>query len=446
MLRSSVFLGIASTLSLLAACSARPGGNSQNGSDGTSGSAGQGASDGGTFAAGAAGNIGGSFGNGGAGAGQAGASSQSCSTPEGDDDGDGFAEADGDCNDCDPNVNPGAIEVINAVPDMNGMIPPKADEDCDGTADNAVDSCDDGLALGDTDPFSGAKAIELCQKATADDKKWGVTKAAYVRADGSSGKPPKPLQYGLKKKFGNNVNPQGGQSLLVLSAGYARDVNDPNKCGSETCSNNSGGNPPAGFPQDVPGCDGVTEINDDVALDLRIRTPTNATGYSFNFKFYTFEFPEYICTEFNDQFIALVDPAPMGSIKGNISFDSKTNPVSVNIAFFDVCDTASKGQWGQWCEFFGGNCPPPPNPYCPSGKAELAGTGFDAWAGGTYAGGTTWLKTQAPVTGGEEITVRFAIWDTGDNALDSTAIIDNFRWIANGGTVSVGTVEEPEPK
>src|SRR6185503_3207561 len=96
---------------------------------------------------------------------------------------------------------------------------------------------------------------------------------------------------------------------------------------------NFGGTAPPGFPQDVPGCTPSPDIFDDVALDLKIRTPKNATGYSFNFKFYSFEFAEWVCTSFNDQFIALVTPAPPGSINGNISFDSKNNPVSVNIGF-----------------------------------------------------------------------------------------------------------------
>ena len=56
-----------------------------------------------------------------------------------------------------------------------------------------------------------------------------------------------------------------------------------------------------------------TEQNDDIGLDLTIRAPTNATGYKFNFKFHSFEFGEYVCTSFNDQFIALVNPPPMGS-------------------------------------------------------------------------------------------------------------------------------------
>ncbi|MBP7292348.1 MAG: hypothetical protein KBB21_37315, partial [Nannocystaceae bacterium] len=118
---------------------------------------------------------------------------------------------------------------------------------------------------------------------------------------------------------------------------------------------------------------------------------------------------------FNDQYIALVDPAPMGSINGNISFDSMSNPVSVNIAFFDVCSG------------------------CALGTGELAGTGFDTW---DDAGATSWLVTTAPVDGGDEFTIRFAIWDTGDSAWDSTVLLDNFRWLAGGGEVDVGT--EPE--
>jgi hypothetical protein len=34
----------------------------------------------------------------------------------------------------------------------------------------------------------------------------------------------------------------------------------------------------------------------------------------------------------------------------------------------------------------------------------------------------------------------------GDGLLDSTALVDNFQWIANGGTVVVGTVPVPTPK
>src|SRR5262249_29441428 len=153
--------------------------------------------------------------------------------------------------------------------------------------------------------------------------------------------------------------------------------------------------------------------------------PTNATGYSFSFKFYSMEYPYWVCNAYNDQFIALVSPPPQGSIKGNISFDSLHNPVSVNLGFFDVCNPNEQGLYAYDCNnsmlAHIGNCPAPPSPYCPSGVAALASTGFDALDvsyGG--AGATSWLTSQAPITGGDLVTIRFALWDTGDNQFDST--------------------------
>ncbi|MBK8253908.1 MAG: choice-of-anchor L domain-containing protein [Polyangiaceae bacterium] len=374
-------------------------GNGGNGGNG--GSNGVGASDGGIF------DVGG-------GPGAGGANPNECiSGPDEDKDQDGASVNQGDCNDCDPNVGPGAIEVQVTEPDMNGMIPEPADENCDGMVDNVVEACDMGIALNDTNPMNGAKAVDLCETATPGDKKWGVLQAAYVRADGSTSIPPNALQYGILDKFGPNVNVQRGQRMLGLSSGYARTPDQPGNCGSLSCYSNAPGTAPAGFPQDVPACPGSTAINDDVALELKIRSPKNATGYKFNFKFYSFEYPEWVCTSFNDQYISLISPPPMGSINGNVSFDTQNNPVSVNVAFFDA------------------------NPN------ELVGTGFDVW---DDAGATSWLQTQAPIKGGDEITVRFAIWDTGDSAWDSTALVDNFQWIANGGTVVVGTIPIPDPK
>ena len=341
--------------------------------------------------------------------------------PDEDRDQDGFSVNQGDCNDCDANVNPGAVEVVVTEPDMNGDVPAPADEDCDGKIDNVVESCDAGLALADADPMNAARALDLCQTASAGDKRWGVLGAKYVRADGSATIPPSPLQYGIMEGFGPNVNTQRGERLFVLSSGRARIPGQPDACGSLGCASNWPGAPPAGFPQDVPGCAGSKNINDDVGLELKLRAPMNATGYSFSFKFYTFEYPEWVCTSFNDQYITLVSPAPEGSIGGNISFDKKSNPVSVNIAFFEVCG----------------------DPQCALGPSELLGTGFDTW---DDAGGTGWLKTQAPVKGGDEFTIRFAIWDTGDSSWDSTTLIDNFEWVANGGQVLVGTEEIPDPK
>ncbi|UQA63709.1 choice-of-anchor L domain-containing protein [Polyangium aurulentum] len=346
--------------------------------------------------------------------GSTGSGSSSCMNDKSvDDDGDGSSEAQGDCNDCDKNVGPGAVEVINADPMAQA-----SDEDCDGNVDNVLNTtCDDNIALTDPDPKNGARAIDLCQFVDPADKKWGVLEARYVRASGVEAAYKSAI--GILSDFGPNVNVQKGTRMLALSSGYSRLAAQPGACGQSSCNTYGAGSPPGGFPQDVPNCPGSKNINDDIGLEVKIRAPKNATGYKFNFKFYSFEYPEYVCTSFNDQFIALVNPAPMGSINGNISFDSKKNPVSVNVAFFDVCDG------------------------CPLGASEMDGTGFNVW---NDAGGTAWLATQAPINGGEEFSVRFAIWDTGDSALDSTAVIDGFEWIANGGTVSVGTDTVPTPK
>lgn len=420
MSRSFFYLaGMVSALALAAACSAtgksnifgEGGGGSEEDGEGTETTSGPGVG-GSTGGEGVGGldlttGVGGSTGSG---------------TPCGNDlsidgDEDGFTGNDGDCNDCDPNVNPGAIEVVITQPLDDGGLAPAADEDCDGQVDNVLTACDDAINIDDFDAMNGAKVVDICQVATPQDKKWGVLSAGYVRANGAAAGPSQ--QVGVLDSFGPNVHPQNGMRMLGLSSGRARAATQAGACGSLSCYGYGAGSAPPGFPQDSPACQGGPDVNDDIALELKLRAPKNATGYSFNFDFYSFEYPEWVCTTFNDQFIALVSPPPMGSINGNISFDSQSNPVSVNIAFFEVC---------------GG---------CTLGTAELQGTGFDTW---DDAGATSWLKTNAPVTGGEEFMIRFTIWDTGDQAWDSTALVDNFQWIANGGTVTIGTTPVEDPK
>jgi hypothetical protein len=421
-MRSALLVvSMSGSAALFAACSAEnkasgvftsaagPGGGDSGGNVTSGGTGGKNSGNGSGGELGLGGNLSGAGGNTGPG----------CSSGVDEDlDKDGFTVTQGDCNDCDLNVNPGAIEVI-ALADPDGGVPASADEDCDGMADNVPQPCDDTLALADGEPMHAANAIELCAQATAADKKWGVLEAKYVRANGNVFNPG--LQVGLQPGFGPNVNPQAGKRLFALSSGHARTPGQPGSCNTLICMSNTNGTAPAGFPAAVPGCPGNTDINDDVALEVKLRSPKNATGYSFDFFFYTFEYPEWVCKSYNDQFIALVTPPPTGSINGNISFDSMTNPVSVNIAFFSVCKEAK----------------------CTLGTSALQGTGFDTW---NDAGGTSWLKTQAPVTGGDELSIRFAIWDTGDQSYDSTALVDNFQWIANGGTVGVGTDPIETPK
>ena len=439
-----VSCGVAVVVAVAAGCSSGSnqggftdgvdGGASSNSSSGSSSSG-----SGGTLGDGAVGN----FGDGQAGS-SGGTVQCNVTNPDADMDMDGWTPNQGDCNDCDPNVNPGAIDVLHSV---DGGTPVWGNEDCSGMpGDNAM-PCDQGLALGDLVAGDGAKAIELCATASMTDRKYGVLSAAYVRADGTAF-PTVAAQVGIESAWGTNVKVQGGQNMLAMSSGYSRSVGQTGACNGISCQTNATGTPPPGFPQDDPACPPTKAIADDVALELQIRVPTNATGYSFNFKFYSFEFPDWVCdtSGYNDQFVALVSPPPTGSYVptgstfGNISFDSNNHPVSVNMGFFDACDPTTPARFASHCISGGGVCPSIPSPYCPLGVNDLAGTGFDVWHSTVGpAGATRWLKTQAPAQPGSVITVRFAIWDAGNSQFDSTVLVDNFQWIATGGTVAVGT-------
>jgi hypothetical protein len=362
--------------------------------------------------------------------------------PDLDMDGDGWSPNEGDCNDCNPYVNPGAVDFPQAIGPDGGLLP-GVDYDCSGTFDPPT-PCDQGLALDDVDANDGAKAIELCQTTTANpplpQKTWGVISAQYVRANGVTYANPGD-QVGIESAWGPNVAVRAGANMLVLSSGHARTSAQPEACGSNSCVDEGEGTAPPGFPQDNPSCPPSEDIYDDVALEVSLRVPTNASGYSFGLKFYSMEYPYWVCDSYNDQFIALVNPAPTGSINGNISFDSLHNPVSVNLGFFSVCDPTQVSQYAFDCQSNLGTCQSPPNPYCPSGTLQLSGTGFDIWDeayGG--AGATDWLVTQAPTpaTPGSVITIRFAIWDTGDDNFDSTVLLDGFKWIQNPVSVSTG--------
>ena len=70
--------------------------------------------------------------------------------PNDDVDGDGFTPAMGDCDDCDPNVNPNAVE----VPTPPGGV--AKDENCNGMIDEVLPTCDDTLAVDEMDPLTAA--------------------------------------------------------------------------------------------------------------------------------------------------------------------------------------------------------------------------------------------------------------------------------------------------
>ncbi|GMV18176.1 MAG: hypothetical protein AMXMBFR56_64000 [Polyangiaceae bacterium] len=410
-----------------AACGGTAGGTADNLFTGGAGGAGNasgaggsaGASVGGGGASGGGLNIGGAAGGGGGGT--------TCTAgPTEDQDQDGFTIQDGDCNDCDANANPGAYDVANN----------QVDEDCNGTPDDTPTDCDGAITdVADMDPMNGARAIGLCQVATPGDKKWGVLEAKWVAADGSPLNPAHDNGHGLLSAFGPNVNCQEGKRMLGLSSGTARQPTDPGYQGVNGYSSGVKSACPTGFPIESPSCSGAVSgntANDPAGLELKIRVPTNAKSFSFNFNFYTYEWPNYVCTTFNDFFVALLNPATNANPPqyANISFDTQGNPVSVNNAFLEACNPT-----------IGATNPGGKNFPCTLGVAILQGTGFD-----NDHAATGWLETVAPITPGSEMILRYAVWDAGDHILDSSVLVDNFKFSADQASNTPTTKPVPTPK
>lgn len=344
-------------------------------------------------------------------------------------DGDGISPIQGDCRECDPTVNPGAYDVPN-----DGI-----DQDCDGTIDNGAVGCDGALSASGG-ALDHARAMGLCKVAT--ENSWGILEARFVRADGVT-----PCtdtrQYRILNDYGSGNRPTEGQQMAVYSTGTARDRNDSgwvqpdgqNAYDARTSSTPAHAVPPAA------GCNAGTSGFDSCGLKLKVRAPTNAHSFSYNFNFFTSEYPEYLCTAFNDAFVAYYYGELNTRANKNISFDSAGNPVSVNNGFFSVPG---------WPPLRAGTHP------------KLNGSGFDGVCpnnpGGTYrlssicGGSTDWLITSAPVRPGEEFELHFSIWDTGDHVWDSTVLIDNFRWSSASASIVTGVynpgspdADQPEP-
>lgn len=338
-----------------------------------------------------------------------------------DNDGDGFTEAEGDCDDFVFEVNPGAIE-------FEGNF---VDDDCDGVTDEPLVPCDT-TALNSNDPFDYAKAIGLCNGE--------VINAQFISGIAAS--------RAIVTNFGTNNaalnQPLEGARMVLLSSGRADTSTHDN--GTQFDNNNdsltciSSAHPD---PQGDPGACGAADpavVCDKVELLLTIQVPTNAQSFSYQFQFFSSEYPTFRCTAFDDTFLALLDSQ---AFQGNISFDNNGNVVSVNNGFFDICidddgnsDLNDDGVVSQF-ELSLRPAAVPPNDCTIENGAALAGTGFifnntpNPQTGNPFsegAGATTPLTTFSPVTPGEIITLRFIIFDEGDDILDSSVTIDNFRW------------------
>jgi hypothetical protein len=365
-------------------------------------------------------------------------------------------------------VNPGAVEVVG-----NGI-----DDNCNSLIDlfDTVDTqpCDGSLASDSTNANDFAKSLGVCRQTTQNppkkDKTWGLISAQLVRADGTalsdlSG-------HSLRSAFGSSILPLNGQSMVVLSSGHASDAKQTNpgpnggapnggnvtyafnpnssvniaNCNNTLCVKDwlATANPPLKSANQLPAAPNCGNINnpqianDSVMLVLTLRAPTNARAFSFNSFFFSAEYPEFVCTTYNDQFVALVDtpngtPSPIANpIDKNLMTLTQGNkkwPVAINIAsgtsVFSVCDAKSMTQQCQGTKVS--------NLSCSLGANNLTGTGFETPNNGqcNIGGGTYWLTTAGNIIPGDILQLRIAVWDVGDANFDSTTLMDGFQWLAN---------------
>ncbi|MEM6292786.1 MAG: choice-of-anchor L domain-containing protein [Myxococcota bacterium] len=241
---------------------------------------------------------------------------------------------------------------------------------------------------------------------------------------------------GVRTGFGanNTFSPREGSAYAVIGSGFVSDLDletppgdsnlQPTHCNDDLGAFDVGGTLPlplrsnnvAGDCTADPALLGTGDCsntiaeqfnqgnsaNDYVEMRFELDVPVDVVSLSYDFAFFSTEYPDYFGSQFNDMYVGWLESEAW---TGNISFDAAGNPISLNAGFLDYRDDAN-------------NLP------------EFAGTCMRQHAG------TGWLTSSAGVVPGEHITVAFAIFDLSDSILDSYVFLDNFQWGCEPGAPS----------
>ncbi|MBI3185057.1 MAG: putative metal-binding motif-containing protein [Myxococcales bacterium] len=312
-----------------------------------------------------------------------------------------------DCNDEEPLVGPLAIEVAGDGVDNN----------CDGQVDEAAGTCD--AQATSVTPADFARVLGMCSF---------VTGSQFIAGDASA--------RGIRTKFGSQWVPKQGSKMALLTTGKALDKFDSSTYSpqdghdfSQSTAHPLYAPPKCATPSSTPTANDMSEVR------FTLKVPQNAKSFSYQFNFFSAEYPEFVCTAFNDRFIAILESDGLDKTKlppgqcvataqrptCNISYDANGQVMSINNGFFDVCISASGPGWSNTCT--------KPVSLLDKTGYEEADPSF-LQPNRIVGGATGWLTTKAPVKPGETMTLRFIIFDEGDGILDSAVLIDNFKWEA----------------
>jgi hypothetical protein len=192
-----------------------------------------------------------------------------------------------------------------------------------------------------------------------------------------------PLGAGIANADLGHSFPSEGDSFAILSTGKAADADLPNNT--------------SGLSTELGGLNN-SQGNDMVQLRLDLAVPSGMNCATFDFGYYSEEFPDYVGGIFNDTFTAefggtqIIINGNDVSAPLNFAYDTQNNIISVNTVFGVAPDTAT-----------------------------------------TYNGGTSLLRAQTPVTAGSNAVIVFTVQDLGDSIYDSAVFLDNFFWSNDDG-------------
>ena len=210
--------------------------------------------------------------------------------------------------------------------------------------------CDSGLPSNSSDAMQYAAAMDLCQTTTEQGTAPGVISAQLTLSSGVG--TPAAASRAIRGMFGANNTPRAGAAMVVLSTGAAAATGQINPSfvsfqpGFDTGTSSTapadwlaanGGT----FPV-VPGCpvaSSATAYN-PVMLTLRIRVPSNAHSFRLSARFFAADYPEYVCSPYNDVFVALLDSTYVGT---------PSNPADKNLATYTTA-SAIKYPLGVICK------------------------------------------------------------------------------------------------